>query len=139
LVAVCGVTQSAAMADPRAWSGQLADAETLIAVDAGEHAPRLRSLRLGGSRLWNNRDEETLPGEVFIHGSSQPVAWRLDRSASRFEPKEIELTYIADSPHLLAQVAVARARCARPARAQHLHSEFERRGGEPATAAQLAL
>ncbi len=97
------MTRGADTVDSRTLSGQLAGAETLIAVDAGEHAPRLRSLQLRGARLWNNRDEETLPGQVFVHGSSQPVVWRLDRSASRFEPKEIQLTYVADSPHLLVK------------------------------------
>ena len=62
--------------------GELASAETAIAVEAGEHAPRLTTLSLRGGTIWKNRVDETLPGYLEIDGSTQPLAWRLDRSAS---------------------------------------------------------
>ena len=80
--------------------GELASAETAIAVEAGEHAPRLTTLRLRGGPAWENRAEETLPGHVEVHGAAQPVEWRLDRVASRFEAKRIRLVYLTDSPRL---------------------------------------
>jgi hypothetical protein len=78
----------------------LASEETAIAVEAGEHAPRLASLRLRGNTAWINRGDEALPDRVEVHGSTQPLAWRLDRSASRFGSQEIQAVYVAESPPL---------------------------------------
>jgi hypothetical protein len=98
-----GVACGAAHAgDSRRVLGELASADTAIAVDAGEHAPRLTTLKARGATLWNNRAEESLPEHVEIHGSAQPLVWRLDRSASHFESKKIELVYCTDSPRLKA-------------------------------------
>jgi Melibiase/Glycosyl hydrolase family 36 C-terminal domain len=95
-----GATHAVRADDLRSIRGELASAETAIAVEAGEHAPRLTTLSLRGGTIWKNRVEETLPGYLEIHGSTQPVAWRLDRSASRVESKQIQLVYLSDSPRL---------------------------------------
>jgi hypothetical protein len=79
---------------------ELASGETVIAVEAGEHAPRLAILKLRGATAWKNRADETLPGRVEIRGAAQDVVWRLDRAAGRFESKAIDLVYLADSPRL---------------------------------------
>jgi len=71
-------------------------------VEAGAHAPRLTTLRLRGGPAWENRADEPLPGHVEIDGAAQPVEWRLDAVASRFEAKKIQLIYVADSPRLKA-------------------------------------
>ena len=88
--------------DSRTLRGVLASAETGIAVEAGEHAPRLTTLTLRSATLWKNRAEESLPVQIEIHGVVHPVMWRLDRAASRFESKLIQLVYLADSPRLKA-------------------------------------
>ena len=89
--------------------GELASAETSIAVSADEHAPRLLTLKLvaragpgaqNRATQWLNRAQETLPDHVEVNGTSQPVLWRLDRAASRFEPKQIDAVYVADSQQL---------------------------------------
>jgi hypothetical protein len=74
-----GSGMSAARAeDSRTLRGVLESAETGIAVEAGEHAPRLTTLTLRGATAWKNRAEEALPAHVEIHGLTQPVVWRLD-------------------------------------------------------------
>jgi hypothetical protein len=84
--------------------GELASAETAISIEAGEHHPRLATLSFrgaaGGAAVWINRADEVLPGHVEIRGSEKPVVWRLDRRASHFAATQIQLVYIADSPHL---------------------------------------
>ncbi len=92
----------AAGADPASPRGTIATAETVIVVEAGEHAPRVVTLALRGAPAWKNARDETLPEQVEIQGAPQAVAWRLDRSASRFEPKDIQIVYFADSPRLKA-------------------------------------
>jgi Melibiase/Glycosyl hydrolase family 36 C-terminal domain len=81
---------------------ELSSAETAIAVEAGEHAPRLTTLTLRGATSWKNRADETLPAQIEVHGVAQPVVWRLDRAASRFEHQLIQLVYVTDSPRLVA-------------------------------------
>ena len=49
---------------------------------------------------WTNVRDETLPQQVEIHGAAQNVTWRWDASASRFESKDIQIVYVADSPRL---------------------------------------
>jgi Melibiase len=85
--------------DSRTPQGELATADTTIAIEAGEHSPRLRRL-MGRGGLWKNRSDESLPEQVEIHGAAQPVVWSLDRSASRFDAKEIELVYNSEAPRL---------------------------------------
>ena len=80
--------------------GELASADTAIAVEAGEHAPRLTTLKAPGATAWKNRADETLPEQVAVHGVAQPSVWRLDRSASRFESNRIQLVYVTDSPRM---------------------------------------
>ena len=82
--------------------GEIATAETAIRVAAGEHAPRLLTLKLRGTTAWKNARDETLPEQVEIQGTAQPLQWRLDRAASRFESKDIQIVYVADSPRLKA-------------------------------------
>jgi hypothetical protein len=98
----CGMTYAASAADSQGLQGELASAETAIAVEGAEHAPRLTTLTLRGATAWKNRAYETLPEQIEVHGSVQPVVWRLDRTASRFESKLIQLVYLADSPRLRA-------------------------------------
>jgi hypothetical protein len=99
LCATGSVTQEARADGARTLRGELSSAETSIAIEAGEHAPRLATLRLH-ARTWKNRADETLPDHVDIHGSAVALTWRLDRSASRVESKQIQLVYLADSPRL---------------------------------------
>jgi hypothetical protein len=102
LVAGCCVTRAAHADDARRPWRELASADTAIAVEAGEHAPRLTTLEARGaaSRAWTNHADETLPERLEVRGATQSVVWRLDRSASRFDSHEIQLVYLADSPRL---------------------------------------
>jgi hypothetical protein len=100
ILACCGVTRAAHADDSRRLRGELATADTVIAVEAGEHAPRLTTLKSGGATAWTNRADETLPERLEVHGAAQPLVWRLDRSASRFDSHEILLVYLTDSPRL---------------------------------------
>ncbi len=86
--------------DSRSARGELATADTAIAVEAGEQAPRLATLRLRGAMAWKNRAAEALPDHIEVRGAAQPVVWRLDRAASRFDAKQIELVYTTESPRL---------------------------------------
>jgi hypothetical protein len=97
----CGV-MPLAHADVVKLRGEIATADTAISVEAGEHAPRLLALSFRGAVPWKNTREETLPEHVEIHAASLPVIWRLDRAASRFESKRIQIVYVADSPRLKA-------------------------------------
>jgi len=86
--------------DSRGAEAELATADTVIAVEAGEQAPRLTTLRLRGAMGWKNRTEEALPDHVEVRGAAQPLVWRLDRASSRFDSKQIELVYTTESPQL---------------------------------------
>lgn len=96
-LALCGAGRGAHSSE---IEGQLASAENSIIVEADDQAPRLRSLQGRGTPPWNNRANETLPDRVTVRGVSQPVAWRLDRTSSRLDAREVQLTYVADSPHM---------------------------------------
>jgi hypothetical protein len=89
-------------ADTANLQGEIATAETVIVVAAGEHAPRLLSLKLQGAAAWINTRDEALPEHVEIQGATLPLTWRLDRAASRVESKDIQIVYVADSPRLKA-------------------------------------
>ena len=91
-----------AHADSAKLHGEITTSETAIAVEAGERAPRVVTLRLRGAAAWKNARDETLPGQVEIHGATQSVTWRLDRSASRVESTDIQIVYVSDSPRLKA-------------------------------------
>jgi hypothetical protein len=93
-------------------SGRLANADTVIAVEAGEQVPRLTTLAFPGTGAWTNRAAEPLPREIEVRGAPQRLTWRLDRPASHFEPQRIELVYVCDSPRLRA-VWAWRVRAAR--------------------------
>jgi hypothetical protein len=86
--------------DSRRVRGELASADTAIAVEAGEQAPRLATLKARGATAWKNRADETLPGQVEVNGAAQPLVWRLDRHASRLDSNQIQLVYVTDSPRL---------------------------------------
>jgi hypothetical protein len=86
--------------DARSAVAELASADTAIAVEAGERAPRLTTLRLRGAMVWKNRTEEALPDHVEVRGAAQSVVWRLDRASSRFESRQIQLVYASESPRL---------------------------------------
>jgi hypothetical protein len=96
----CCAAVAARAVEPNEVSGMLASAETAIDVAAGEHAPRLSTLTLRGAATWTNRVEETLPAQVKVRGLARPLAWHLDRRASRVESKQIQFVYITDSPRL---------------------------------------
>jgi hypothetical protein len=98
IVIGCCVTRAVHADDSRRPTGELASADTVIAVEAGEHAPRLTQLKARGATAWTNQADETLPERLEVHGAAQPVVWRLDRSASHFESREIQLGYRAGSP-----------------------------------------
>jgi hypothetical protein len=89
-------------ADSANLQGEIAAAGTSIVVEAGEHAPRLVSLKLRGARAWENARDETLPEQVEIQEAARAVRWRLDRDASRLEAQDIQIVYVADSPRLKA-------------------------------------
>jgi hypothetical protein len=97
-MACVGAAQVVPAADA-SLQASLATADTAINVEAGEHAARLMTLT-GHGAAWHNRGSETLPAQVEVHGAQQPLVWRLDRAASRFDPRNIEVAYVADSPRL---------------------------------------
>jgi len=95
-----GVMRVAHASDLRGVGGELASADTVITLEAGEQAPRLTTLRLRGALAWKNRTDEALPDHVEVCGAAQPLVWRLDRASSRFESKQIQLEYATESPRL---------------------------------------
>jgi alpha-galactosidase len=95
-----GVMRVAHAYDSRGAAGELTTADTAIAVEAGENAPRLTTLTLRGAMVWKNRTEEALPDHVEVRGAAQPLVWRLDRASSRFDSKQIQLVYATESPRL---------------------------------------
>src|ERR1700722_3635201 len=97
----CGAMH-AASSHAAKLQGAIATADTSIVVEAGEHVPRLLTLALRGAAAWNNTRAEPLPEQVKINDAALTVTWRLDRSASRFKPNDIQIVYVADSPRLKA-------------------------------------
>jgi alpha-galactosidase len=83
-------------------TARLASADTTISIEAGEHAPRLTTLVFPGAGVWTNRAPEPLPNQAEIGGVEQPLTWRLDRAASHFDARLIQLVYVCDSPRLRA-------------------------------------
>jgi hypothetical protein len=92
----CALAFIAGCGAAHAWVG----AQTAIAVDAGEHVPRMTALRLHGAVVWQNRADETLPDQVEVGGESKSVVWHLDRRASRVAASHIRLVYVTESPRL---------------------------------------
>lgn len=95
-----GMTHAAYARDQHILQGALATAETAIAIEAGEHAPRLTTLAARGAPAWKNRADETFPERIEVQGETRPVVWHLDRIASRFEATQIRLVYVSDTPQL---------------------------------------
>jgi len=94
IIAGCGVAHADRL------SGGWVGAQTAIAVDAGEHVPRMTALRLLGTAVWQNRADEPLPSQVEVDGESQSVVWHLDRRASQIAASHIRLVYVTESPRL---------------------------------------
>src|ERR1700732_4016952 len=86
--------------DLRKVGAELASADTVIAVEAGEQDPRLTTLRLRGAKVWKNRAAEALPDHIEVRGAAQPLVWRLDRASSRLDSKEIQRVYATEAPRL---------------------------------------
>ncbi|HWY96204.1 MAG TPA: hypothetical protein VNX69_13475 [Steroidobacteraceae bacterium] len=59
LAIVYSMTHAASAADSQSLQGELASAETVIAVEGAEHAPRLTTLTLRGATAWKNRAERS--------------------------------------------------------------------------------
>jgi hypothetical protein len=91
-----------ACSDAAMPQGEIATAETVIVVEAGEHAPRVLTLALRGAAAWSNSRDEALPEKVNINEAALALTWRLDRSATRFKSNDIQIVYVADSPRLKA-------------------------------------
>jgi len=100
IIAGCGLVQSALADRFEHLQGELSGAHMAIAVDAGEHAPRMTTLRLIGAADWTNQADETLPVRVEVGGESKSVEWHLDRRASQFSATHILLVYVTESPRL---------------------------------------
>jgi hypothetical protein len=58
------------------------------------------SLGLRGTMPWMNREMQTLPQDVVVGGTRQPLTWHLDRAASRVEGRDIQLVYRSEAPRL---------------------------------------
>jgi hypothetical protein len=91
-----------AYADAAPLQGRIGTADSAIVVEAREHAPRLLTLRFRGTAAWKNARDELLPEQVEFHETARALTWRLDRGASRFGSKDIQIVYLADSPRLKA-------------------------------------
>jgi hypothetical protein len=79
---------------------RLQSADTALALEAGDHAPRLIGLTVPGGWVWKNRTAESLPGRVEIHGAIRDLIWQLNRSASHVTSHEVEFVYQSETPHL---------------------------------------
>ncbi len=97
LVAVFGPAQPANAASA---SGHLSTLETSVTVEARDDAPRLVSLALRDELTWYNRATAPLPDRVEDSHSMHTLHWQLDRAASRFGPKQIQLVYRSESPRM---------------------------------------
>jgi len=100
IIAGCGLAQSALANRFEPLQVELGGAQTAIAVEAGEHAPRMTALRLNGAADWTNRADETLPEQVEVGGEAMSLHWHLDRRASEFAATHIRLVYVTASPRL---------------------------------------
>ena len=100
LVALCGLTVAGAASGSAPLHARLASADTVITIEAGEAAPRLRSLARRGAAPWLNQDLSALPGQLYVHGRVRSLIWHLDRAATRFGPRELDVVYVAEAPHL---------------------------------------
>ena len=79
---------------------ELATADTHLTVRTSDRAPQLVLLGFRGEPPWRSQVEEALPDHVELRGTSQPLAWRLDRAALQVSRDRVELTYRSDSPRL---------------------------------------
>ncbi|HVJ09044.1 MAG TPA: alpha-galactosidase [Acidisarcina sp.] len=74
--------------------------QTTLQLAAGEHAPRVVSLKTGRSAAWINGASETPIAFVDMDGRSVPLQWRLNRGASHSDPQHVVFVYESASPHL---------------------------------------
>ncbi|HVP35192.1 MAG TPA: alpha-galactosidase [Steroidobacteraceae bacterium] len=70
-----------------------------MTVRAGDRAPQLTTLGSGADPAWRNQAREALPDHVEADGASYPLAWRVNRTATRLAG-DLELVYESDSPRL---------------------------------------
>ncbi|HUO19082.1 MAG TPA: alpha-galactosidase [Steroidobacteraceae bacterium] len=96
---VCALAARAPAAEPPALRATLATTDVRILIEAAAEGPRLRTLA-GGGLVWAGGAAERLPAHLGIDSRSQPLEWRLDAAACRFEPREIDLVYESVAPAL---------------------------------------
>jgi hypothetical protein len=78
----------------------LANADTLLTLEAGAEAPRLTQLQQNRGLLWNGVMPETMIDRVESDGQWKPLHWKLDLAASQIEPAIVRLVYDAQAPRL---------------------------------------
>lgn len=75
-------------------------ADTVLAFESGESAPRLLSLRHPSGGDWSNRSPEQLIPFVEVDGRQVQTAWKLDSGATHADASRVSLFYQNASPHL---------------------------------------
>lgn len=91
----CGLADAAPAA-----RATIANADTVLTVEAGTQSPRIVALTLRGANTWLNQADETLPDHLDIGGAKLPLGWHLQRSACHFGTRLLELVYVSDAPRL---------------------------------------
>jgi hypothetical protein len=80
-------------------SARLRTADTALRLQADQRAPRLLSLRAGGT-AWINRALELPIEHVTSGGQAIPLHWRFDRAASRLSARRVDFVYESASPRM---------------------------------------
>jgi hypothetical protein len=75
-------------------------ADTMLAFEAADSAPRVLSLRHPSGTVWNNRSAEQLIPFVEVNGQLVQTDWRLDSGATHADASRVSLIYQNASPHL---------------------------------------
>ena len=75
-------------------------ADTTLALEAGNSAPRMLSLRHASGAVWTNRSPEQLIPFVELKGRQVQTAWQLDSAATHADSNRVSLIYQNASPHL---------------------------------------
>ena len=88
---------------PAVTPGHSPAADTYVSVAAGERSPRVTAFGTPGGPVWINRIAEALPEGVVVRGAPRRLTWRFDRAGSHLAPRDIELVYTSDAPHLKAR------------------------------------
>src|SRR5258708_19719645 len=79
--------------DSRTAGGELSTADTVIAVEAGEQAPRLTTLGLRGAMVWKNRAVESQPDHIQVRVAPPPFTCPLPPPSHPPHPNQIHPTY----------------------------------------------